>query len=42
MEGPALLSGGLFLIWKAVKEIHSTVELSEHHSKARSRRASPP
>ena len=23
----ALLSGGLFLIWKAVKEIHSTVEL---------------
>jgi len=30
----ALLSGGLFLIWKAVKEIHSTVELSEHHSKS--------
>lgn len=26
----ALLGGGLFLIWKAVKEIHATVELSHH------------
>ena len=26
----ALLAGGLFLIWKAVKEIHSTVELGDH------------
>ena len=26
----ALLAGGLFLIWKAVKEIHSTVELEDH------------
>ena len=30
----ALLSGGLFLIWKAVKEIHATVELSHHESTA--------
>ena len=28
----ALLSGGLFLIWKAVKEIHSTVELEIEES----------
>ena len=28
----ALLGGGLFLIWKAVKEIHSTVELEEENS----------
>lgn len=26
----ALLAGGLFLIWKAIKEIHSTVELEDH------------
>ena len=26
----ALMSGGLFLIWKAVTEIHSTVELEDH------------
>ena len=26
----ALLAGGLFLIWKAVKEIHATVELEDH------------
>ena len=32
----ALLSGGLFLIWKAVKEIHSTVELEHHESKKKS------
>ena len=30
----ALLAGGLFLIWKAVKEIHATVELSDHESDA--------
>ena len=29
----ALLAGGLFLIWKAVKEIHTTVELENHKSK---------
>ena len=29
----ALLAGGLFLIWKAVKEIHTTVELEHHKSK---------
>ena len=29
----ALLAGGLFLIWKAVKEIHTTVELENHESK---------
>ena len=29
----ALLAGGLFLIWKAVKEIHITVELEHHKSK---------
>ena len=29
----ALLAGGLFLIWKAVKEIHATVELEHHESK---------
>ena len=26
-KGLALMAGGLFLIWKAVKEIHATVEL---------------
>jgi hypothetical protein len=26
----ALIAGGLFLIWKAVTEIHSTVELEDH------------
>ena len=31
----ALLAGGLFLIWKAVKEIHATVELSDHESDAK-------
>ena len=31
----ALLAGGLFLIWKAVKEIHATVELSDHESNAK-------
>ena len=31
----ALLAGGLFLIWKAVKEIHATVELT--HEEARRR-----
>lgn len=25
-----LLSGGLFLLWKAVKEIHHTIELKDH------------
>tara|TARA_B100001093_G_scaffold509431_1_gene573412 strand:+ start:203 stop:925 length:723 start_codon:yes stop_codon:yes gene_type:complete len=30
----ALLTGGLFLIWKAVKEIHATVELSDHENNA--------
>ncbi len=29
----ALMAGGLFLIWKAVKEIHATVELEDHESK---------
>lgn len=29
----ALLAGGLFLIWKAVKEIHATVELEHHETK---------
>ena len=29
----ALLAAGLFLIWKAVKEIHTTVELENHESK---------
>jgi predicted tellurium resistance membrane protein TerC len=29
----ALLAGGLFLIWKAIKEIHATVELEHHESK---------
>ena len=33
----ALLSGGLFLIWKAVKEIHATVELSHHESNAKTK-----
>ena len=33
----ALLSGGLFLIWKAVKEIHATVELSHHESNAKAK-----
>lgn len=28
----ALMAGGLFLIWKAVKEIHSTVEMEEEHA----------
>lgn len=28
----ALLAGGLFLIWKAVKEIHATVELSHQEN----------
>ena len=31
----ALLVGGLFLIWKAVKEIHATVELEHHESKTK-------
>lgn len=31
----ALLAGGLFLIWKAVKEIHSTVELEHHEGKGK-------
>ena len=29
----ALLTGGLFLMWKAVKEIHATVELEHHETK---------
>lgn len=29
----ALLGGGLFLMWKAVKEIHATVELEHHETK---------
>lgn len=29
----ALLAGGLFLMWKAVKEIHATVELEHHETK---------
>ena len=29
----ALIAGGLFLIWKAVKEIHTTVELEHHETK---------
>ncbi|MBT3666969.1 MAG: TerC family protein [Opitutae bacterium] len=29
----ALLAGGLFLMWKAIKEIHATVELEHHDSK---------
>ncbi|MDG0964154.1 MAG: TerC family protein [Opitutales bacterium] len=29
----ALIVGGLFLIWKAVKEIHTTVELEHHETK---------
>jgi len=29
----ALLAGGLFLIWKAIKEIHATVEIEHHESK---------
>jgi len=29
----ALLAGGLFLMWKAVKEIHATVELEHHKTK---------
>ena len=29
-----LLSGGLFLLWKAVKEIHHTVELKEEKQRA--------
>ena len=33
----ALLAGGLFLIWKAVKEIHTTVELSDHESSAKAK-----
>lgn len=33
----ALLAGGLFLIWKAVKEIHATVELSDHESNAKAK-----
>ena len=33
----ALLAGGLFLIWKAVKEIHATVELSDHESDAKAK-----
>ena len=33
----ALLGGGLFLIWKAVKEIHATVELSNHESNAKAK-----
>lgn len=32
-----LLSGGLFLIWKAVKEIHETVELKEEREIAAGR-----
>ena len=31
----ALMAGGLFLIWKAVKEIHATVELEDHESKSK-------
>ena len=31
----ALLAGGLFLIWKAIKEIHATVELEHHESKGK-------
>ncbi|MEC8865990.1 MAG: TerC family protein [Verrucomicrobiota bacterium] len=31
----ALLAGGLFLIWKAVKEIHATVELTHEESAAK-------
>lgn len=30
-----LLAGGLFLLYKAVKEIHHTVELADEHEKAR-------
>lgn len=33
----ALLAGGLFLIWKAVKEIHTTVELSDHETNAKAK-----
>ena len=33
----ALIAGGLFLIWKAVKEIHATVELEHHESKNKTR-----
>ena len=33
----ALLAGGLFLIWKAVKEIHATVELSDHETNAKAK-----
>ena len=33
----ALLVGGLFLIWKAVKEIHATVELEHHESKTKAK-----
>ena len=33
----ALLAGGLFLIWKAVKEIHSTVELEDHGDQAKAK-----
>ena len=33
----ALMAGGLFLIWKAVKEIHATVELEHHESKNKTR-----
>ena len=33
----ALLFGGLFLIWKAVKEIHATVELEHHESKTQAK-----
>ena len=33
----ALLAGGRFLIWKAVKEIHATVELEHHESKSQTK-----
>ena len=33
----ALLAGGLFLIWKAIKEIHATVELEHHESKGKTK-----
>jgi len=33
----ALLGGGLFLMWKAVKEIHATVELEHHETKNKAR-----
>ncbi len=33
----ALLAGGLFLIWKAVKEIHATVELEDHDDKRKAK-----